>query len=343
MQGPSPQGHPSRRTAQGSSRQSVQSELIMTDVVRTNNLSKTYDNFTAVQDVTLSVARNEIYGFLGPNGAGKTTTIMMLLGLEKPTSGTISLFGDSLNEQPFEIKRRLGVVAESQHFYDDMTAREYLDFFAQLYRVEGAKTRIEELLEMVNLRDFGNARARDFSRGMQQKLGLVRALIHNPELLILDEPVSALDPKGVVEIRHLLLDQAKQGRTIFISSHILSEVEQTADRIGILNKGQLIVEDSLDAIRRHLQPHVEMKVELEKPSPALARHLEDLDFVYGASAEKNYLDVKIGTDQDYRASLSRYITHQGATIVGMAAKEMSLEEAFVTITEQNISLFTEGK
>ena len=313
------------------------------DVVRTENLCKSYDNFTAVQDVTLSVAPNEIYGFLGPNGAGKTTTIMMLLGLEEPTSGAISLFGNSLKDHYFETKRRLGVVAENQHFYDDMTAREYLHFFAKLYRVEGAKTRVEELLEMVNLRGFGNARARDYSRGMQQKLGLIRALIHDPELLILDEPVSALDPKGVVEIRHLLLDQARQGRTIFISSHILSEVEQTADRIGILNKGQLIVEDSLAAIRRHLQPHVEMKIELEEPRPALASHLVDLDFVYGAVAEKNRLDVKIGTDKDYRASLSRYITDQGATIIGMATKEMSLEEAFVTITEQNISLFTNGK
>lgn len=312
------------------------------DVVCTENLCKRYDNFTAVQDVTLRVAPNEIYGFLGPNGAGKTTTIMMLLGLEKPSSGSISLFGHSLSDRYFETKRRLGVVAENQHFYDDMTAREYLHFFGRLYQVDEIPTRTEELLEMVNLREFGNARAKDFSRGMQQKLGLIRALIHDPELLILDEPVSALDPKGVVEIRHLLLDQARQGRTIFISSHILSEVEQTADRIGILNKGKLIAEDSLDAIRRHLQPHVEMSIELEKPRPALAKHLEDLDFVYGASIENNLLNVKIGTEQDYRAPLSRYITHQGATIIGMATKEMSLEEAFVTITEQNISLFEGG-
>lgn len=312
---------------------------MMTDVVRTQNLCKSYDGFMAVRDVTLRVGRNEIYGFLGPNGAGKTTTIMMLLGLEKPTSGTISLFDNSPDKDNFNIKRRLGVVAENQHFYDDMTAREYLAFFARFYRVVEAKARIEELLEMVNLRDFGNVRARDFSRGMQQKLGLIRALIHDPELLILDEPVSALDPKGVVEIRHLLLDQAKQGRTIFISSHILSEVEQTADRIGILNKGQLIVEDSLMAIRRHLQPFMEMNIELEVAHPVITAQLAELDFVREVTSKKNQLDIKIGTDQDHRAALSRYLTDQGATIVGMTTKEMSLEEAFVTITEQNISLF----
>lgn len=314
------------------------------DIVCTENLCKRYDNFSAVQDVTLRVAPNEIYGFLGPNGAGKTTTIMMLLGLVQPTSGSISLFGHPLKEHYFETKRRLGVVAEHQHFYDDMTARDYLHFFGRLYRVDNVQARVEELLEMVNLREFGNARAKDFSRGMQQKLGLIRALIHNPELLILDEPVSALDPRGVVEIRHLLLDQARQGRTIFISSHILSEVEQTADRIGILNKGRLIAEDSLGAIRRHLQPHVEIKIELHQSHPQLAREVEQLDFVStaasGSASEQNELHVKIGADQDYRAQLSQFITQQGATIIGMAAKEMSLEEAFVTITEQNISLFT---
>lgn len=313
------------------------------DVVRTENLCKSYGDFVAVQDVTLSVAPNEIYGFLGPNGAGKTTTIMMLLGLEQPSSGSISLFGNSLNEHYFATKRRLGVMGETQHFYDDMTARDYLYFFARLYRVERAKVRVDELLESVNLHTFGNAKASEFSRGMQQKLALLRALIHEPELLILDEPVSALDPKGVVEIRQLLLDQARQGRTIFISSHILSEVEQTADRIGILNKGKLIAEDTLSAIRRHLQPHVEISLELAEACPGLADELDKLEFVYGAVTVNNLLQVKIGAEQDHRASLSRYITRQGATIVGMSTKEMSLEEAFVTITEQNISLFTDSQ
>ena len=310
------------------------------DVVRTENLCKSYDKFSAVENVTLRVAPNEIYGFLGPNGAGKTTTIMMLLGIEKPSSGSVDLFGQSLRDHYFEIKQRLGVVAEHQHFYDDMTAREYLNFFARLYRVEKAKPRIEELLDMVDLRSFGNARARDFSRGMQQKLGLIRALLHDPELLILDEPVSALDPKGVVEIRHLLLDQARQGRTIFISSHILSEVEQTADRIGILNKGKLIVEDSLDSIRRQLQPHMALDIELHDLPDGLISALDELPFVREVSKKENHVRVSIDSDADYRAELSQFITGQGATIINMRAEEMSLEEAFVTITEQNISLFT---
>ncbi len=311
------------------------------DVVRTENLCKNYGQFRAVEDITLRVAPNEIYGFLGPNGAGKTTTIMMLLGIERPSSGRIELFGHPLHEHYFEIKQRLGVVAEHQHFYDDMTAREYLHFFARFYRIEKAQTRIEELLEMVDLRPFGNARARDFSRGMQQKLGLIRALIHDPDLLILDEPVSALDPKGVVEIRHLLLDQARQGRTILISSHILSEVEQTADRIGILNRGRLIAEGSLDAIRRRLQPHVQLDIELHELSPQLVLALDGLPFVRETSSNKNHLHIAITAGADHRTELSRFITNQGATIINMRTEEMSLEEAFVTITEQNISLFTQ--
>jgi len=307
-------------------------------VIQTERLCKNFDEFEAVKNVTLHVEPNEIYGFLGPNGAGKTTTIMMLLGLEKPSSGRISLFGQSLQNNYFNIKQRLGVLAEHQHFYDDMTAREFLDFFATLHRVENKTQRIEELLEKVDLRQFGNVRARDFSRGMQQKLGMVRALLHDPELLILDEPVSALDPHGILEIRRLLQEQVEQGKTVFISSHILSEVEQTADRIGIMNKGRLVAEDTLDNLRRKLSQQIDLVLELQEITPHLVNSLSPLDFVHEINSNGNKLRLKLDATADFRAQIFAAVSSQGGVILDMRTKDMSLEEAFVTITEQNVSL-----
>lgn len=309
-------------------------------MIQTERLCKDYNGFSAVKDVTLHVQPNEVYGFLGPNGAGKTTTILMLLGIEKATSGRVSLFGQSLQENYFEIKYRIGVLGEHQYFYDDMTAREHLRFFADLYRIENKEDRIESLLEIVDLRQFGNVRARDFSRGMQQKLGMVRALLHNPELLILDEPVSALDPYGILEIRHLLQEQARQGKTVFISSHILSEVEQTADRIGIMNRGRLVAEDSLDNLRSKLRQQVELELELQALPSQLVEHLSSLAFVHEVSGNGNRLSLKLDATADFRPQVFAVISDHGGVIVDMRTKEMSLEEAFVTITEQNVSLLT---
>ena len=313
----------------------------LSNVIRTEHLCKDFNGFSAVQDVTLQVEPGEIYGFLGPNGAGKTTTILMLLGLEQPTCGRIFLFGQPLQENYFHIKRRIGVLGEHQYLYDDMTAREYLHFFADLYQVEGAERRIEALLETLGLRQFGDVRARDYSRGMQQKLGLVRALLHDPELLILDEPVSALDPYGIREVRHLLQEQNRQGKTIFISSHILSEVEHTAHRVSIMHHGRLIAEDSLDNLRSKLRQQMELELELLEIRPGLVAHLAGLEFVREVVSNGNRLTLKLDPTMDFRPQISAVISGQGGVIVDMRTREMSLEEAFVTLTEQNLMLLTE--
>jgi ABC-2 type transport system ATP-binding protein len=219
--------------------------MVVSTVLEARGLHKRFGDIEAVRGVDLMIAEGETYGLLGPNGAGKTTTILMLLGIERPTRGRVHLFGQDLGSDYFAIKRRIGVVAEHQYLYDDMTAREYLRFFADLYHVDGADHRIEELLEAVDLRPFADVPARDYSRGMKQKLGLVRALIHDPDLLILDEPVSGLDPYGIVQVRTLIQEQNSQGKTVFISSHILSEVEHTAHRVGIINICELKAEDTM--------------------------------------------------------------------------------------------------
>ena len=187
-------------------------------MIQTEGLVKKFDNLTAVDDLNIHVEKGEIYGFLGPNGAGKTTTIMMLLGMERPTSGKVKLFGKDLAESYFEIKQRIGVLSEFQFLYEDMTAKEYLQFFSELYEVENPTRKIDEVLGRVALSDRQNEVLGGYSKGMKQKLGMARALIHDPDVLILDEPQSSLDPYGIREIRDIIMEENAKGKTLFISS-----------------------------------------------------------------------------------------------------------------------------
>lgn len=310
-------------------------------MIRTQNLTKKYNGFKAVNNLSLEVKEGEIYGFLGPNGAGKTTTILMLLGILKPTQGEIYLFGQDMTKDSLSIKKKMGVVSEKQYLYKEMTAGEYLNFFADLYAVKNRKKKIEGLLGAVNLLEVRNKKLGAFSRGMQQKLGFARALLHDPQLLLLDEPVSGLDPTGIKQVRDLIEQENRKGRTIFISSHLLSEVERLCGRVGIINKGRLLAEDSMDNLRKRLTDVVELEIELSQAKKKIIDTLAAFDFIKGLKREKNILTIKVKTDQDYRAQISQAISQQGGVILGIKKKEMSLEEAFITITEKNISLLAE--
>lgn len=310
-------------------------------MIRTQNLTKKYNGFKAVNNLSLEVKEGEIYGFLGPNGAGKTTTILMLLGILKPTRGEIYLFGQDMTKDSLSIRKKMGVVSEKQYLYKEMTAGEYLNFFADLYGVKNRKKKIERLLEAVNLLEVRNKKLGAFSRGMQQKLGFARALLHDPQLLLLDEPVSGLDPTGIKQVRDLIEQENKKGRTIFISSHLLSEVERLCGRVGIMNKGRLLAEDSMDNLRKRLTDATELEIELTEAKKEIIDTLSGFDFIKGLKREKNLLTIKVKTDKDYRAQISEAISQQGGVVLGIKKKEMSLEEAFITITEKNISLLTE--
>ena len=310
-------------------------------MIRTQNLLKKYNEFKAVDNLSLEVKEGEIYGFLGPNGAGKTTTILMLLGILKPTQGEVYLFGQNITKDFLSIKKKMGVVSEKQYLYKEMTAGEYLNFFADLYGVKNRKKKIDQLLEAVNLLEVRNRKLGAFSRGMQQKLGFARALLHDPQLLLLDEPVSGLDPTGIKQIRDLIEQQNKKGRTIFISSHLLSEVERLCGKVGIINKGRLLAEDSMDNLRKRLTDVVELEIELSEAKKGIIDTLSAFDFIKGLKRKENLLTIKVKADKDYRAQISEAISQQGGVVLGIKKKEMSLEEAFITITEKNISLLTE--
>jgi len=307
-------------------------------MIHTKNLTKEYDGFRAVDNLNLKVEKGQIYGFLGPNGAGKTTTILMLLGILKPTEGEIYIMGESLSKNPLDIKRRIGVVSEKQYLYKDMTAWEYLNFFADLYGVKNKEKRIDELLSAVNLIDVKDRKLGAFSRGMQQKLGFTRALLHDPDLLLLDEPVSGLDPTGIKQIRDLIEKENKKGRTVFISSHLLSEVEKLCSKVAIINRGKLLAEDSMDNLRRKLTDFVQIEVELTEVSKDILDTLRAFDFIKEIHQEKNVLTLKVTTDKDHRADISKAIAQKGGVVLGIKTLGMSLEEAFITITQKNISL-----
>jgi len=301
-------------------------------------LTKEYDGFKAVDNLNLDVKEGEIYGFLGPNGAGKTTTILMLLGILRPTRGRIYLLEEELTKNFLSLKRRIGVVSEKQYLYKEMAAGEYLDFFADLYGVKDKKKKIDQLLKSVGLLEVKNRKLGAFSRGMQQKIGFARALLPDPELLLLDEPVSGLDPTGIKQIRNLIEKENKKGRTIFISSHLLSEVEKLCREVAIINEGKLLAEDTMENLRGKLSKTVELEIELSQAKEEITKALSSFDFIQGIKQRENLLTLRVKSDQDYRAPISETISRQGGIVLGIKVKEMSLEEAFITITQKNISL-----
>lgn len=221
----------------------------MPSIISIKNLSKSYGSHTAVNGLNLEIQKGEFYGFLGPNGAGKTTTIRMITGILKPDSGEIVVGDHSLHEKK-EIAKMLGVVPEGRGFYEWMTANEYLHFFANLYSVpkDGQEGLITSLLTEVDLIKRRNSKIGTYSRGMRQRLGLARALINKPQILMLDEPTLGLDPQGQESVQKLLKKLNSEGVTIFLSSHLLDEVSHLCTRIGILHNGKLITEGTVEEI-----------------------------------------------------------------------------------------------
>jgi ABC-2 type transport system ATP-binding protein len=215
-------------------------------------LTKRYGPLTAVDHLDLSVGPGELFGFLGPNGAGKTTTIKMLVGLLRPTAGTASVAGFDLAREPEAAKRRIGYVPDAAFLYEKLTAREFLEFSADLYQVspELRKERIETFLRLFQLRDRAADLLAGYSRGMRQKVALAAALLHDPQVLFLDEPTVGLDPRSARQMKNILLDFCREGKTVFLSTHILEIAERMCTRIGIIDHGKLIAVGTLEELRR---------------------------------------------------------------------------------------------
>lgn len=305
-------------------------------MIALERLTKAYGERVVVDGLTLRIEPGAIYGLLGPNGAGKTTTLMMLLGIVRPSSGSVSLFGTGRRPDDWRVRFRIGVMEETQHLYGEMTAYAYLRFFADLYGVNRPASRTEAVLELVGLSEAGGRPLREFSKGMQQKIGLARALVHDPELVILDEPVSSLDPHGVREVREIIRQLHQAGKTIVISSHVLSEVEKTCSRVAVMNRGRLVADGPIDVVKQMTRSERRYRVDLDAISPALLAALNGLPFVKRTEAAGDSVIVAVEGTGDYRRPISRTISEAGATVLGLRELEASLEEAFVTLTEQNL-------
>lgn len=305
-------------------------------MIRTENLTKQFDTTTAVQSLNIHVYPGEIYGFLGPNGAGKTTTIYMLLGLIRPTSGQAFMFDRPVSAEALDLKRRIGVLAEEPFGATRMTAWELIRFFADLYGVERPEARMQELFEHLDLWEARHGLVSEYSRGMRQKLGLIRASVHEPDVLILDEPVSGLDPYGIVQVREVVEAHRARGGAVFISSHILSEIEHSADRIGILHKGRLLAEDTMSGLRRRLSRESIVRLELPTVPNGLKSALEGLPSVQRVESNGTRVEVHTTEEMDVRPEIFQTVVAEGGVLLSMQIDEMSLEEAFVTITNQNV-------
>ena len=218
-------------------------------IVSLNKVSKHYKNFIAVQDLSLTVNRGDVFGFLGPNGAGKSTTMRMMLSLIQPNSGSIKIFNEELSKKRNEIMRRIGCIIEKPDFYLYMSAEKNLSIFSRLSGVDASKKRIYELLETVGLKGRENDKVKTYSHGMKQRLGIAQTLIHNPELIVLDEPTTGLDPQGIIDVREMILRlKNEMNKTVILSSHILSEIELVANRMIIINKGKEIVQGDVSEL-----------------------------------------------------------------------------------------------
>jgi ABC-2 type transport system ATP-binding protein len=300
-------------------------------VVETKDLTKRYDGVTVVDCLNLHVAENEVFGLLGPNGAGKTTTILMLLGLTEPTSGSARLFGFDSTREPLKVKRLAGYLPEKLGFYDNLTARENLRFIAWLNNISDAESQrqIEQVLAAVGLADVADTAVGKFSRGMKQRLGIADVLVKKPKIAILDEPTAGLDPEGINQILDLIAGLPQMETTVVMCSHRLYEVQRICHSIGILSKGKMVVEGSLDSLGREALAEGRYRIEVEttEPSPQLVEVIGKISGVNKVEAKGNLLQIT--TDSDLRAQISRVVVQSGVPLIQMKIHEFSLDEIYM--------------
>jgi ABC-2 type transport system ATP-binding protein len=300
-------------------------------------LTKEYGSRRAISDLNFNAKKGEILGFLGPNGAGKTTTMRILTGYMPPTSGKVVIGGNDVIENSLAVRRIVGYLPESVPLYTDMTVHEYLKYMADLRHLKNAKNRIDETLEMVGLSDRANGYIGKLSKGMRQRVGLAQALLHQPEVLILDEPTIGLDPKQVVNFRQLIRDIGKD-RTVLLSTHILPEVQQVCDRILIINKGRIVAEDTPDQLQGRLTGAKRVEVHVRGEVKDLIPQIESIPGVTNVYSEKieDHFQFESQPGQDVRPQVARAIIDAGYDLLEFSPVNLSLEDIFLQLTRDEI-------
>jgi ABC-2 type transport system ATP-binding protein len=307
--------------------------MTRTVMIDVENLTKRYGRFVALDGISFQAVEGEILGFLGPNGAGKTTTMRILTGYTPPTSGRASVAGFDVFDDSLEMRRHVGYLPETVPLYRDMTVRGYVDYIAQLHGIADRRRRVDEVLEQVGMQDRQRSLIRTLSKGMRQRVGLAQALVHDPEVLILDEPTIGLDPQQVQDVRRLIHTLGER-RTVLLSTHILSEAEQLCDRIAIIDRGRIIAVGTPAELQSQLQRGRRLFVRVDSGASTndMLRLIKAVPGVEQVQAERGGYVVTVRDGADARPALASAIVGHGAALLELRPLALTLEEMFLEFT-----------
>ncbi len=306
-------------------------------MIKTSQLTKKYDDMYAIRDIDLDLGQGDLFGFIGPNGAGKTTTMRIIATLLTPTYGEAYVCGYSIYTHPKEIRRLVGYMPDFFGVYDDMTVIEYLDFFAAAYRIAppARRKRCDEMLEVVDLEFKRDAYANTLSRGQTQRLGLARVLLHDPAVLLLDEPLSGLDPRARIEMRSLMRRLGSMGKTVIVSSHILPELADVCNKVGIIDSGKMIASDDVASMIRQVRPNMAILIEPASKTQldVAAKILSNHELVQSVDIVGESVKATLKADAGDYSSLATLLVSNGIAIKRFAEEEINLESAFMAFTK----------
>ena len=304
-------------------------------MIKTQELTKVYGDIRAINNLNLELVEGDLFGYIGPNGSGKTTTMRILATLLQPTWGEASVCGFSIYTHPKEIRRLIGYMPDFFGVYDDMKVIEYLEFFAAAYRIKGAARRkiCDEVLELVDLGYKRDAFVTSLSRGMTQRLGLARVLLHDPKVLLLDEPASGLDPRARIEIRGLLKELRKMGKTIMVSSHILPELADICNKVGIIEKGVMKVNATVEDVMKQVRQRTLLNVRVTENLEAAAKLLEQSTLVESVEIHDGKIAVTLKENVEDYSELPTVLIQSGYKLNLFKEDEINLETAFMALTK----------
>ncbi|EMS72238.1 ABC transporter ATP-binding protein [Ruminiclostridium cellobioparum] len=304
-------------------------------MLRIENLCKSYGKFRAVNDLNLHIPKGEIFGFVGPNGAGKTTTMRIICGLLDATSGKVYADGIDVIDRPKELKRKIGYMPDFFGVYDDLKVMEYLEFYASIYNIKGADSRkiCQDLLELVDLTDKKDFYVDSLSRGMKQRLCLARSLVHNPELLILDEPASGMDPRARIEMKEILRTLKSMGKTILVSSHILPELAELCTAIGIIEKGRIVMSGTVDEITRKVYHTQTIRIKVIDRLEEAIRVLQEYPDIDGINpVGDNEVEASFNGDEVFMNALLVRLIQNNIPVTAFNQLDGNLEDIFMKVT-----------
>jgi ABC-2 type transport system ATP-binding protein len=304
-------------------------------MIETKRLTKHYGDLAALVDLDLVIEAGDIFGFIGPNGAGKTTTMRILATLLEPTHGQAFIDGLDVTKKGKEVRRIVGYMPDFMGVYDDLKVFEYLEFFAAAFGIERKKRKsiVEGVLELTDLQTKQSFTVDSLSRGMQQRLGLARVLIHDPKVLVLDEPASGLDPRARIEIRELLRELKRMRKTIMISSHILSELEEICDHVGIVEHGRLVFSGTMEEIRRRMGIQSKVRVRVANNQSKAVELLSALPEIQDVKLLGVYIAVTFQEGQDTNGIIARTLVHGDIDIISIEPQQVKLDDAFLKLTK----------